>query len=739
MPTTTTGIATEFINFSRASLATVTDADGRIKWAPHNLLSASEQFDASAWSKGATTVTANAVAAPNATTTADALFETIANTEHTVQQNLSSYNGTLPVRAGVYVRANGRTKGFLRFYNTISPFDGIQVDFDLTAVSHTGVAINGGTFVTSGIQDVGGGWFFVFGVGNGTATSSTYAVQYGTRNDAGSLSYVGDITKGFYLWGAHLYRSDLGMQANTSAYPMYNPTTARNLLGFSEDFSNASWFKTGSKVAANAVTAPNGLQTADKLTEDSSTGGHFVRQTLSTVGGTRYTLSFYAKAAERNWVAINAVNPAVSDNFTYFNLSGSGSVGTNDPDNTPAITSVGDGWYRCSITHTTQSSQTQILFIIYTANANNSFSYTGDDTSGVYLWGAQLSDSASLDPYVSSPFAAPVAGAYHGPRRDFDPSSLACRGLLVEEARTNLLTYSEAFDDAAWSKGGAATVTANTTAAPSGNATADTFTGASGDPDTTATDTIWRTVTVASSTSYTFSVYLYGLTGTTAKIVLRDASTGNIGTRTVTLTAAWQRATISLTSGAATTQFNVRIGGTNGTIAAWGAQLEAGSFATSYIPTGASSVTRSADVASVATSAFPYSASEGTLVVNVARQSGGGNNWAWGTDSIYNDVILGNTNVNHRYGQGGTVNLIVSGEQTSAKVAAAYTSGTGHAISVNGSAATTASSTAPNPNAATILYLGREGAASGPLNGHIRQITYIPRRLSNSDLQARTV
>lgn len=45
MPTTQNGIATDFISFSRASLATVTDSDGKIKWAPHNLLTHSESFE----------------------------------------------------------------------------------------------------------------------------------------------------------------------------------------------------------------------------------------------------------------------------------------------------------------------------------------------------------------------------------------------------------------------------------------------------------------------------------------------------------------------------------------------------------------------------------------------------------------------------------------------------------------------------------------------------------------------
>jgi hypothetical protein len=58
------------------------------------------------------------------------------------------------------------------------------------------------------------------------------------------------------------------------------------------------------------------------------------------------------------------------------------------------------------------------------------------------------------------------------PRIDYDPVTLACKGLLVEEERTNLLTYSEQFDNAAWAKGGAS-ILANAAIAPDGNMTAD--------------------------------------------------------------------------------------------------------------------------------------------------------------------------------------------------------------------------------------------------------------------------
>ena len=69
----------DIITFSRTSNATVTKSDGTIGYAPHNLLTFSEQFDNAAWTKTTTTVTANAIASPIGTTTGDTLTASGAN------------------------------------------------------------------------------------------------------------------------------------------------------------------------------------------------------------------------------------------------------------------------------------------------------------------------------------------------------------------------------------------------------------------------------------------------------------------------------------------------------------------------------------------------------------------------------------------------------------------------------------------------------------------------------------
>jgi hypothetical protein len=95
-----------------------------------------------------------------------------------------------------------------------------------------------------------------------------------------------------------------------------------------------------------------------------------------------------------------------------------------------------------------------------------------------------------------------TSAAIDAPRFDFNPSTLAAQGLLIEEARTNLLTYSEQFDDAAWTKLDSS-VTADATTSPSGTLTADKLI----DTVANALHYIVRLPTVTANTAYAWSVF----------------------------------------------------------------------------------------------------------------------------------------------------------------------------------------------------------------------------------------
>jgi hypothetical protein len=500
-----------------------------------------------------------------------------------------------------------------------------------------------------------------------------------------------------------------------------------NLLPRSEEFDNAYWSKDQSSVVANSVAAPNATITADKIVEDTALQTHgLYRLSLSVTSGLSYTWSIYAKKAERTWLILSAGGGA--NNSAWFNLT-TGATGTVQSGVTNAtITSVGNDWYRCSVTRTVSSASAN--FECYASTADNTTSYTGDGTSGIYLWGAQL----SVGPYPLD-YTPTTTAAVYGPRFDYDPVTLAARGLLVEEQRTNLLVRSEEFDNAAWTKS-LATVTSNSTESPSGTITADTitFTGAFG-------DAFNFTAVNPASSAYTGSVWLKG----SGSLIIRISN--NVDqqfTTTVNLTSTFTRYTVSGTfnSTPGTLFFAISRNDLTATsVVVWGAQLEAGSFATSYIPTIASTVTRSADVASVNTLS-PWYNSECTIYSEASVLPGNVNN---STKMLFGGGSTNESPALLEYY--GTIQSLVQGVGFPAnsgvalgnvpKKIATRIKNIDHAISVNGALVTSASAMAAGVGSTFFIGSSSPGTTDY-LNGHIKQIKFFPRGLSNAELQTLT-
>jgi hypothetical protein len=170
-----------------------------------------------------------------------------------------------------------------------------------------------------------------------------------------------------------------------------------NLLTKTEQFDDAAWTKTRSSVVANTIAAPDGTLTADKLVEDTSTGSHLVLRTniVTPTIGQVFTGSVYVRAAERSSVRLHVAGSA--GNVCIVNLV-DGTVTTTT--GSPVVASAGNGWWRISLSYTAPS-ESKIYFEIDTA-IGTATSYTGDGTSGIYIWGADLrvaNVGANLPPY----------------------------------------------------------------------------------------------------------------------------------------------------------------------------------------------------------------------------------------------------------------------------------------------------------------------------------------------------
>lgn len=710
----------QLISFTRTSAATYVNSAGNIVTtsASKNLLTFTEEFDNATWTKS------NATALPFGPATATLGAECVANGDFA---SGASWSG--PV---------------------------------------AGATITGGALVFDGVTSI-----------NGSITSNTQTIPIvAGRWYAATYTIIGGTTNGFSLNLGGALGTPRTAAGTYTEYLFATTTTAVDISA-----RGGAAIRTGSidnvsvrEVIGGLITAPDGTLTADTLVPNNgASDGQTTQIVASALASTAYAYSFYVKSAgltsaRFRLTARTAGNVFISDLQVDADLSAGtiGAVASGTFTGTSAsITSVGNGWYRVSLIGTTPAT-TAILW------ASVRYPPAGDGTSGLYIWGAQLETGSTATAYVRN------FGGLFPPRFNYDPVTLQPRGLLIEEQRTNLLLRSEEFDNAAWTKT-RSSVTANAAVSPDGTMDADKLV-----EDTTATAThrtFQQATKAASSLTRTFSVYLKASERTFARVQVSDntevvVARTDIDLSAGTATAAsiaggssisavsarispagngWYRVELTATFDATITNPGAFVflcnslsgisytgNGASG-IFVWGAQWEDGSFATSYIPTVASQVTRTADQASIVAPNFApwYNQSEGTFVVeadslspvDIAVRFAAASADAPATSR--NTVFL----YNGKWGSSARVSgtdqcdLQQNGSYTAnvaAKIAFAYKAND-FAASVNGAAALTdASGSVPTVDR---LLIGGNGITN-ILNGHIRRIAYYPSRLSNAQLQA---
>jgi hypothetical protein len=356
-----------------------------------------------------------------------------------------------------------------------------------------------------------------------------------------------------------------------------------NLALYSEQFDNAYWTKSQATITANATTAPDGTLTAEKFIEGSGSVAPECARTPIATSNSIFTLSVFAKASERNFLIINN-NDGTGSFRVWFNLT-TGVIGTADAGVTAFIENVGNGWFRCGVARqmTAFASATSAFQI---GSADGVDTYTGDGTSGIFIWGAQMELSDIATDYIPTTTTAVSVGPVANlPRLNYpinSDGSVGCPRLLLEPQRTNLYNYSEQINQ--WTATNA-TVTANYAVSPDGYTNADRV-------QFTAGGLLYVSGT-GSAGENTLSVYAKATNGTSAKFRLfGNGNTTNSSDQTAT--SEWQRFTFTYTYSASSAGLKVATTGADDVIF-YGFQHEIGTYATSYIPTLGASVTRLAE------------------------------------------------------------------------------------------------------------------------------------------------
>ena len=369
-------------------------------------------------------------------------------------------------------------------------------------------------------------------------------------------------------------------------------------------------------------------------------------------------------------------------------------------------------------------------------------------TTGTYLGSDGLLKSAAIDEA----------------RIEYDASG-NCLGLLVEEARTNLLPQSIA--NANWGKVNVS-ITENFATAPDESSTAYKIS------ETTANSIHYvqqTNIQFTSGITYTESliakagtnsvVQLLGTSGIFGSLAWAnfDLSDGTIGSKGAGANAAikplgngWYRCSLTMTAtvnSSASAGFIILVpnktyprapsyqGNSDNHIYAWGIQTEAGSFPTSYIPTSGSTVTRAKDIASLAVSEFGYNQDQGSVVVDfiptdhpsstynqLIVSDGASKRWVYFNDTATYSVA----------GFDGTNQIAITNVLAPIKAAIGLSSTQG-SIAANGDASANSTDVAHNGNILTSTSFD----IAANTTAHIKSVQYYPLRLSNAQLQALTV
>jgi hypothetical protein len=337
----------------------------------------------SVWGNGDVTITTAALVNPiTGRPDAQKVVPDTVNTYHFLSQQIAGIPQGATTTLSVYAKNANYNFAFVQLTDgTIY----VGANFDLTtgAVTYTQGSVAGATLVSTSAVAVGSGWWLLSVTVMFAASSPN--IQIYAFPTGGIPSYAGDGTSGIYLFGVKV--------------------TWAPVLNSGSDYTNPAWIQQDVTVTPAATSNPlTGANDAQKITPDTVNTGHQVHQPISFASGVANTLTVYCKNAGYNFAFIsfsdfvaNAAGIVVdlsSGEILNIQQVGSMTLGLY------SAVMMANGWWKITLTGTATTSPVHVT--IHPSATGGTAPFAGDGVSGIYAYGAQLTQAAAVAPPLTS-------------------------------------------------------------------------------------------------------------------------------------------------------------------------------------------------------------------------------------------------------------------------------------------------------------------------------------------------